>query len=154
MTIAVTTGPYNDTVTDGVNETILISGLPSTCGVQNCTYTWVLACPSPALPQSFGGITPSLIAGPGGNINTTGVASGGNVTCGLTLNVTDGSGATNTTTTTVTVKCAIHFLVRGGEGVCSCCAHVNGTWLHTRGCHALCMRLTAALPPPLAPAVS
>jgi hypothetical protein len=104
-TIAATTGPYVNSVLNGTNATIQVSGVPSACGVLNCTYAWTLSCAGQPV-QNFTGVAPSLVAGPGGNIDTTGVAVGGNVSCPLTLTVTDANGNSNSTTTSVTVKCA------------------------------------------------
>ena len=102
-TTAATTGPYNVTVLVGANTTVPVSGALSTCGVATCTYAWVLACPAPATPQSFSGVAPTITAGPGANIDTTG--ANGSVTCQLTLTVTDGNGTSNSTATSVAVKC-------------------------------------------------
>lgn len=110
---AVTTGPYTETVTNGVNQTVAISGEGSNCTVftalapptNNCTYTWELSCEG-APPLNFTGINASLIAGPGGDVDTTGLPTGSNVTCNLTLTLEDGAGLTGTAVTTVTVTCA------------------------------------------------
>lgn len=103
--VVITTGPYVETVTDGVNETVAISGNLTTCGVPNCTYTWELACPD-VPPLSIDGVDASLIVGPNGDVDTTGLPIGTNVTCNLTLTVTDGADQNGTGITTITVTCA------------------------------------------------
>ena len=76
-TIATTDGPYVQDVLPGANATIQVSGGPSTCGVPTCNFTWALACTGQPV-QNFTGVAPSLTAGPGGNVDTTGVAAGRN----------------------------------------------------------------------------
>lgn len=97
---AVITAPASVNVTSGANATVALSSSGSNCTAPACAYLWTVQCPS-GTAKTYTLPSLLLVAGPGGDFDTTGQTAA--FACNVTLTLTDANNKTGSAQTLITI---------------------------------------------------